>query len=435
MTFLERVGSIFDLVRRPRVRFTGSVSGNGAGMLVTNQTALAHATVWACVRFISQTIASLPWQIVQSSTDSFDQVKRRQITGGSVDWILNKQANPEMTAFSWRETALMHVLLTGNHYSEIQRDVMGRPLWLWPLLPESVRPYRDPDGVVRYHIWQEQGPETVLDSRDVFHVKGMGWDGVTGYPVIAMARRSIGLGLAMDEFAANFYRNGATLGLVFEHPRQLSEKAQENFKNSIQQGYTGPGNAFRTIVVEEGMKLAKAQMSMVDAQFLEQQKHQVNEICRWFGVPPHKAQDLQRATFSNIEHQSIEVVQDCVTPWCRRLEQESDIKLFGMAAQRSVTTRLGTDVLLRGDFQGRMNGYKIGRDAGILSVNDCRALENLDPVEGGDMRLQPMNMVPLGTIPPPLPGAEAIPQDPGETSPNEKQETAPVNVAPLRKVN
>jgi HK97 family phage portal protein len=393
-------------VRRARPRGATGSAAKSAGMAVNDLTALNHATFWACVNYIGRTVAGLEWQVYQKQGGD----QREQVFGGAVDWMLNKQANPEMTAFVWRMVVLAHVLVTGNHYSEIQRDVMGRPLWLWPLDPRTVRVFRDPDtNELRYGIWQEGGGEAVLLPNDIYHVKGLGWDGILGYSVIEMARRSIGIGLAMDEYGGNFYQNGTHLGLIFEHPKTLSEGAQERFKKALDSSYTGPGKSFKSIVTEEGMKLSKATMTMVDAQYLEQRNRNAYEICQWMAVPPHKVGLLERATNNNIEHQSIEAVQDCIGPWCKALAQEADIKLFGMAAQRSMVTIINTDTLERGDFLSRMNGYKAGRDAGMYSVNDCLRMEKKNSIgPEGDMRLQPMNMVPLGTEPeePAPPAAE-----------------------------
>lgn len=394
MNLLNWARTVVDLVRRARPRYSGPMVGNGAGMVVNHSTALTHATVWACVQYISKTIAGLEWQVIkQIAVD-----KHEQMIGGAVNWMLNKQANPEMTAFTWRQLVLAHVLLTGNHFSEIQRDAMGRPLWLWPLDPDTVRVYRDPTtNALKYGVWQEVGGEATLEPNDVYHVKGLGWDGVTGYSVISTARRSLGIGLAMDEYGANFYKNGTHIGLVFEHPKTLSEGAQTRFADSLQ-GRSGPGQAFRAIVTEEGMKLAKATMSMVDAQFLEQRARNAIDVCQWFAVPPHKVGQLDRATNNNIEHQSIEAVQDCIGPWCKALQQEADIKLFGQVAQRNITTLINTDSLERGDFLSRMQAYKAARDSGMYSVNDCLHAEKRNSIgPEGDMRLQPMNMVPLGT--------------------------------------
>jgi HK97 family phage portal protein len=403
---------ILALVPRARPAAQGTFYTRGAGMVVSTDTALNSAAVWSCVRIISETVATLGWHIIENGRDG----ERERIQGSPVDWLLNSQANPEMTAFTWRESALMQTLLTGNHYSEIGRDMAGRPNALWPLDPYAVKVDRDEvTGALVYRVSAPLGGETILPARNVLHIHGPGWDGTSGMSVIAVARRSIGAALATDEFGANFYANGAHIGAALKHPGKLSENAKDYLKASFKDAYAGAGGAFKTIVLEEGMDVAKLTMSMIDAQFLESRKFQVSEVCRWFRVPPHKVADLDRATFSNIEHQSIEFVQDTILPWCRRLEQEADIKLVGDRRQGLISTRLNIDTLLRGDIVSRFNAYEKGRLGGWLSANDVRRLENLNPIENGDIYLQPMNYIEAGEKPEPVaapaPAAEPEPPD------------------------
>ncbi len=386
MNFVQWFANLLTKAKPRSPVYGGSTSA--AGMFVNDSTALAYSGVFACVRVISQTIATLNWQVLRESASG----TKERITGGAVDRILNYSANPEMSAFSWRETALAQALLGEGHFSEIERDIMGRPLNLWPIDPHRCIPSRNDAGDLVYQVADLAGGTRMLDARDVLHIHGLSWDGHRGMAVVALARRSIGVGLAMDEFAAKFYQNGTQLGLVLEHPKNLSEPAQIRLKASLD-ARTGPNNAFRTIVTEEGMKLSRASMTMIDAQFDESRKFGLAEVARWFGVPLHKIAELDRSTNNNIEHQSIEFVQDAILPWCRRLEQEVDIKLFGMRSGK-IYTRLNIDTLLRGDIASRYEAYSLGRNGGWLSANDIRKLENMDPIPDGDVYLVPLNMVP-----------------------------------------
>lgn len=405
---------LWNLVAPAPLRFTGPLAARGGGMLVNTDTALGLSTVWGCVNAITGAIAPLEWCEMQTQPDGTNKEVRT-----NVNWLLNKQANPEMTAFSWRELAIVQVLLVGNHYSEIERDNMGRPIWLWPLRPEYVQPDRDVDGKLVYRVWGSTGGETILSSANVIHIKGLGWDGLVGHSVISMARRTIGAALAMDEYWSKFYENGTHLGLIFEHPRKLTPDAKSLFEKSLTERFTGPQKAFRAMVTEEGMKLSKATMTMVDAQFNESRRSMATDICKWFRVPPHKVAELDRSTNNNIEHQSIEFVQDAVAPMCRRLEQECDIKLYGRTAQRSMYTKLDTDPLLRGDLLSRYTAYEKGRNGGFLSADDIREMEDRNPLPdgNGDIYLQPLNFVEAGTQPEPVATAD----------PN----AAPTNVIPI----
>ena len=393
------LNTFVDLLRPPRPRYAGISGARSAGMWVDDFTAIANPGVWACVRLISRTIACLDWHILRvDPTDGTKQRLNGTRDAMNVDRILNERANPETNAFNWREMALAHVLLTGNHFSEIERDNVGRPIALWPIVPERVLPRRDEKtGQLIYRCWSDYGGETIIDARNMLHLKGLGWDGLTGFSVVTLARRSIGAALAMDEYNANFYGNNTQLGLALEHPKALSETARDRLKKDLAEKYTGPGNAFRALVLEEGMKMTRPTMTMIDAQWVDSRKFGLSEICRWFGVPLHKIAELDRATFSNIEHQSIEYVQDAILPWCRCLEQETDIKLFGRANRAGTFTRLNINSLLRGDMKSRGEAYALGRQWGWYSVNDVRRMENEDGIgPEGDVYLQPMNMQPAG---------------------------------------
>jgi HK97 family phage portal protein len=393
--------SVWNLVARPRPSSRIIWPGTSGGVYVSQDVALQLAAVWRCVHILAETISTLGWHIIDEAPDG----SRKRETGGALPWLLNVQANPEMTAFTWRELVMNHVLLWGNHYSEIQRDRSGRPIWIWPLDPQAVSLDRNETGQLIYKVYGAS--PAIISPNDMIHVKGMGYDGLIGYSVIRFAAQSMGMSYSMEQFGSAFFHNGAHLGLILEHPGTLSPASRDNLLKSLDEKYRGGRNAFKALIAEEGMKLNKASMPLVDAQFLESRQNQVPEICRWFGVPPHKVGDLSRATFSNIEHQAIEFVQDSILPWCRRLEQEVDLKLIGFRRQGNVYTRLNIDTLLRGDFASRMVGYTAGRNGGWYSPNDIRRLEGMDPLgPEGDIYLQPLNMVPLGTKPPepkPLP--------------------------------
>jgi len=383
-------GRIVAALRRPRIYATLGGLRRAAGVWVTEDTAMQFSAVWSCVRIISETIATLGWHIVTEQPDG----SRQRESGSPLDRMLNAMANPEMTAFTWRETAIAHCLLWGNHYSEIVRDNRGMPVALYPIDPARVLMTRDSEDQVIYRITGNGDALADLAAQNVLHIHGLGFDGSVGLSVVGYARQSIGVGLALDEFGSSFYANGAHIGTALRHPGKLSKDAKTALREGFNAAYSGSSSAFKTVVLEEGMDIARMQMSMVDAQFIESRKFAISEICRWFRVPPHKVADLDRATFSNIEHQAIEFVSDTILPWCRRLEQEVDSKLIG---QWRRTTRLNIDTLLRGDIASRYAAYDKGRIGGWLSANDIRRMENMNPIAHGDIYLQPLNYIEAGT--------------------------------------
>ena len=211
---------------------------------------------------------------------------------------------------------------------------------------------------------------------------------------IAQAREAVGLSLATEEYGAKFFGNGARPGGVLEHPGIL--KDPEKLRESWNKVYQGTRNSHKVAVLEEGMKYHTIGIAPEDAQFLETRKYQVNEICRIFRVPPHLVGDLERATFSNIEHQSIEFVQHTIRPWLVRWEQAISRSLLDEKERLLYFAKFNVDGLMRGDYKSRMEGYAVGRQNGWLSANDIRGLEDLPPIpkeQGGDVYLVNGNMM------------------------------------------
>jgi len=405
--WLERLAALARIPReKPEALRTWS-SGLAAGVRVTEDTALQFAAVWSATRVIAETVAALPWRVYEKQGAA-----RRLRDTHPVDWVLNAQPNTEMGAFTWRETMLAHVLLWGNAYAEIEFDLAERVLALWPIAPDRVEPKRNADGELVYEVRQVSGGLTVLPASRVFHLRGLGWDGRMGYSVVRLAAESIGAGIAQDRFAAAFFGNGAHVGGVIEQAvgtKNLTPEARKVLLDDFNRKHRGAGNAFRVEYLDGGMSFKPLNMPLTDAQFLESRRFSVQDVARWFRVPPHKLADLERATFSNIEHQSIEFVSDTIVPWCCRLEQEANAKLLGRnerAAGRYTKVNLGG--LLRGDLDSRYRAYATARQWGWLSANDIRELEELNPIgEGGDDYLVPMNMRPSDE-PMPEPAAPAM---------------------------
>ena len=376
--------------RRGNPRQSHPYGGRQAGEMVTVDTAMQISAVWACVRVISETIAALPWHVYERVPDRNGRA-RRERKDGDIPWLLSTQPNPEMTSFSFREALIAHALTWGNGYAEIERTSDGRPSWLWLITPDRVTVERTRAGGIVYRVTNGTGADTYLEPADVIHLHGLAYDGLIGYSPIAMAARAMGLSLALEKFGAKFFANGAHPGAVLEHPGKLSPEAHTNLQTSVAAQISGE-NALRPFILEEGMKWHAMTIPPEEAQFLESRKFQVSEICRWYRVPPHMVADLERATFSNIEHQQIEFVTHTLMPWCRRLEAEIDVKLF---RRGMVYSKIEIAGLLRGDLKSRYEAY---RSATHLSLNDIRELEDMNPVDGGDEYLAQINLAPVDML-------------------------------------
>jgi HK97 family phage portal protein len=303
-----------------------------------------------------------------------------------------------MTSFVFRETLMGHLLLWGNSYSQIIRDGRGKVIALYPLLPDKMTVNRSEKGEI-YYLYNKEGQEYILTKDEVLHIPGLGFDGLIGYSPIAMAKNAIGMAIATEEYGAKFFANGANPGGVLEHPGVV--KDPQRIRDSWNAVYQGTSNAHRIAVLEEGMKFQSIGIPPEQAQFLETRKFQTEEICRIFRIPPHLIGDLERATFSNIEHQSISFVVHTIRPWLVRIEQSINKSLFSESEKKEYFVSFVVEGLLRGDYESRMRGYSIGIQNGFMSPNDVRSLENMNPIpdeEGGNTYMVNGNMLKLKDV-------------------------------------
>lgn len=359
---------------------------------MNEQSALRVTAYLAAVKIISETVASLPLIVYRR----IQPRGKERAPDHPLYTVLHDQANSEMTAYQFRETLQGHILNWGNGYAEIERDGAGRVIGLWPLLPDRTWPERDQETQrLQYRTILPDGQQILLPSERVLHIPGFGFDGLVGYNPVKLAREAIGMALAAEQFGADFFGNGAKPSGIVEYPGRLSDEAYKRYKEEVQEAHGGLGKQHRLMVLEEGLKYHQVTIPPEEAQFLETRKFQVAEIARIFRVPPHMLGDLERATFSNIEHQSIEFVVHTIRPWLVRWEQAIRMKLLTPAERREFFAEFLVDGLLRGDIESRYNAYAVGRQNGWLSANDIREMENMNPVPGGDVYMVNGNMVPI----------------------------------------
>ena len=367
--------------------FFGSTT---SGKTVNERTALQTTAVYACVRILSETLASLPLHLYKY-TDS----GKEKATDNPLYRLLHDEPNPEMTSFVLRETLMSHLLLWGNAYAQVIRDGRGQVLALYPLLPEKMEIDRLDSGELYYEYQTDKG-KVILRKEEVLHIPGLGFDGIKGQSPIAMAKNAIGMAIATEEYGAKFFSNGANPGGVLEHPGVV--KDPKRVRDSWNAVYQGSSNSHRVAVLEEGMKFTPIGIPPEQAQFIATRKFQINEIARIFRIPPHMIGDLEKSSFSNIEQQSLEFVKYTLDPWVVRWEMALQKALLSPTEKEEYFIKFNVDGLLRGDYQSRMSGYSVGRQNGWLSANDIRELENLNliPKElGGDLYLINGNMTKL----------------------------------------
>lgn len=347
--------------------------------------------VYACVRVLAETVASLPLITYRTRPDG----GRERAGDLALARLLARRPNSEMTAFELEELLTSQCAQWGNAYAFLDLDQRGQVMALWPMRPDRTQPQRR-NGELQYRYRMDDGQEVVLPAWQVHHRRGLSGDGIVGYSPLRVAMLAVSLGMATEEFGARFFSNGARPGMVLEHPGKLSDQAFERLKASWRDDHQGLSNSHKIRILEEGMKVEAVGIPPEEAQFLQTRTFQAQEIARIYRMPPHKIGLLENSTFSNIEHQSIEFVTDTIRPWLRRFEQAQVRDLLTESEQQTIYTEYLVEGLLRGDTVSRYQSYAVGRQWGWLAVNDIRRLENMEPIADGDVYLQPLNMVQAG---------------------------------------
>ena len=372
-----------------------STGGRAAsGMRVDANTAMQTSAVYACVRVVSEDVAKLPLLIYRK-----DQKGGRTLDKTHPLYrLLFHKPNAWQSAYEWKEMMEGHLELRGNAFSYIERDGGGRVMGLVPVHPDRVQVWVQDDGRPLYKIMpQEVGyqfpPEVQAGS--MLHLRGQSLDGYVGLSPIAWLRETIGITLAVDTYAASYFGNGARPDFAIEAGTGTLTPAQvEAIRAKWEETYRGPDKAFRPAVLPGGMKVISLGLTNKDSQFIELRQFQIADIARAFRIPLHKVGSLERATHSNIEHQSLEYFQDGLMP---RLER------FEAALMRDLLTDDERDLyeiefdfaeILRGDMESTLKAIALGRNWSILSSNEGRDWLGLDPRQGGDGDyLLPLNMV------------------------------------------
>ena len=372
--------------------YQGVGADTATGIEVTPDNALQANTVFACVRVLAESVASLPFILYER-----DGKGKKRATDKGLYQVLHDIANPRMTSFEYREFSMACLLLRGNAVSEVEWGGNGEIVSLTPINPKFIYDIRLVQGKLYYYILMPGAFENQILSEDrVLHIPGFSAKGYWGLSMIQEARQSIGLALATEEFGARFFGNGAAPGGVLEHPGQLNDEAYKRMKKGWNEAHQGLSKSHRIAILEEGTQYKQVGIAPEDAQFLETRKYQDIQIAKIFRVPPHMVGDLEHATFSNIEQQSLDFVIHSLRPWLVRWEQRVFKDLLQPEERKKYFAEFLVDGLLRGDIVSRYQAFAVGRQNGWLSANDVREKENMNPIDGGDEYLVPLNMIPAG---------------------------------------
>lgn len=385
-------------IKNPQKWLENFFAGGGlktlSGTEISEDTSMAISAVFSCVTLISETVASLPLIVYKERKGGGkDRAKSHPLYDK-----LKCKPNPDMTAFSWRESQTGHLALMGNRYSFIERDRIGRVSNLYPLDPTKIKVERLENGRIQYERTRTNGPAEKITAENMLHVPGFSFNGIVGKSVVGFQREKLGVAAALDEFEGRFFGSGTNPGAYVEFPPEMQwkdEDHQKAYMKLLKTQWAGLQNIHGLVGLFNGEKVTRAAMPLDDAQFVELSKAKAIDICGWFKVPPHMIGILDNATFSNIEHQAIQFVTNCIRPWLVREEQACNLKLFSdRERQQGYFCENIIDALLRGDAQARGEFFRVMWNIGAMSQNEIRAKENMNPVDGGDAYYVPLNMIP-----------------------------------------
>lgn len=393
-------------LRNPALWLHDAIGGGrtAAGENVGPASALTLSSYYAGLRVVSEDISWLPLQLFEKTPQG-----RKQLPNHPIARLLNLQPNKNMTSMSFRATLTSHAMSWFGGFAEIQENGRGDPIALHPIHPSRVN-IRMINGEIFYDVKVPTGikidlktgvPANVIrfPQEKIFHISGLGGDGITGYSVLRIAMESLGVALAQQTFAATFFGNGSTIGGLLEHPEKLEDEDYERLRESWSEVHQGPYNAHRVAILEEGMKWSKTGVPPKDAQLLEARMFSIEEVARWFRLSPVKIGHNQNVPFANISSLQQAHVNDALMPWMIRWEQEIKRKLIA-PREKNVFAKHNVNALLRGEPKARMEFLTGMVKEGLMSANEAREKEDLNPSpdQNANKLFKPLNMAPLDTF-------------------------------------
>lgn len=406
--------------------FLGAGGGPAiSGVDVTPESALSWTALSAGLRISAETLGSLTWGV-------FERTPGEGIRPGGnvarldhpVDFLIRAEPNDEQTSMEFFEMAQAHALWWGGSPSQIIRDGYGTIREIWPLNPDRCKWERDPDGSLWLRVTlplSAGGGQARLPARDVLWVHGFSTGGLWGASLPNWHREAIGLGLATELFIAGFFGRGLTAGGILKHPKTLSKDAQARLRESFDKQVGGLDRAHRLLILEEGAEWVQTSIDPEKAQLLGLRQFQISEASRILRIPPHMLGDLSRNTFNNNEQQALEFVQNHVRPWVVRWEQRLNKQLFGRKEVGRLHAQANMDDLLRGDIVARFTSYQQGITSRVITPNEARAKEGLNP---GPAELDQFQVTPNLDSPKPPKPASAGGADDGQNPGAEGQPAA-----------
>jgi len=357
-----------------------------SGAEVTETTALRVATVYACVRILSQMIAMLPLRVYRISGD-------QEIIepDDPLDFLLHRTPNRWQTAFEFKQLLMGHMLLRGNAYVYIARHRDHDVIELVPLNPARMWLEQVSDYELVYHYTRFDGVQVDFSQFEIMHMRGLSTDGVLGLSPIGAAREAIGLAAQSERHAAKLFANGARLGGVLSTDQVLGEEPIARLREQFEKLFAGVDNAHKTVVLEQGLQWTKVGMTAEEGQFIESRKFSRSEIAMFFGVPPHMLGDVDKSTSwgSGIEQQAIGFITNTLLPWIEVWQQAIWKDLIMPTGDKDRCAKFDPEPFIRGDFETRQRGLDMMLKAGVISPNEWRKKEGMNPRPGGEGFVNP----------------------------------------------
>ncbi len=373
------------------------------GAKVNALTALGVSTVFACVNYIASIVSTLPIELYKKLPGG----GRVEVDDHPARIMLKVKPNPYSVPSDVKYCLAWNQALHGNAYAILAFDRLGRAAMMKPLMSRNVT-MTIKGGFPNYRVAGEEREE--YSFSEILHLRGMTPDGVTGYSPMALTSGLIGLAQTLEENAGRFFANSSRPGMVYTVAPgiNLTEPQREAIRDQLRKAYEGVENAYKTLVVEGGGDVKMARANNDASQFDEIAKRTHQQICQVFGVPPHKVQILDNATFSNIEQQQIQAVQDLFRPWCFRWEEAFRGAFLAPFEMKNHFFKHNLDAVLQADIKTRNEAHSTALQNGWRCINEVRALEDLNPIEGGDTYVRQLNMIDI-TAPAPEPATAPAP--------------------------
>ena len=367
-------------------RTSSLMFSRGGATTVNSHNALELSDVLTCVRVIAESVASLPLSIYQDSSNGGEKAKDHPL-----EELLRWQPNPEMTSYDLRMWMMIDALLRGNGSAQIIRDGSGKILELWPLYSSKLSAERSSTGEVIYNYpdpdANNKDGKVYLPADEVLLIRTFSSNELFSPSLIDTASGMFSASKAAEDYTREFFQNGTTLSGVIEFPTEMDEETFQRLKEDWSETYTGDGNRHKTPILEGGAKFSPLNLNHTETQLLEARKYNRSQIAGLFRVPAHLINDLEKATFSNIEHQDLGFVKHTLRPWMCNWEQKLRQTLLTPEEKKTYYFKHNTNDLLRGDLESRFKAYSSGIQGGFLSPNDVRRKEDEKTYEAGETYL------------------------------------------------